>query len=207
MYDIKELEDQWKKYRFKRTMIYKVAPLSVIGLAVVGVLLWPKISSNSFGFGGKQAQTSSQTVVSTGTETSAASSSSMNIALDDAQNQNSHQIEKPEPTKHIDIQVSPRSSEATVRDMEGRFASTNDKDDALFIATYYFDQKKYKKALKWSLEVNKIDSGIEDSWLIFAQSKYKLGARKEAIRILQAYYDRSGSEKAHKLLTQLRSGK
>jgi len=92
-------------------------------------------------------------------------------------------------------------------DIEKRFSSTQNKDDALFLARYYYDKKQYKKALRWSLETNKLDSNIEESWLLFGKAKAKLGQRMDAIRVLQSYVDRTGSSKAKKLLGNIRRGK
>ena len=110
------------------------------------------------------------------------------------------------PAKHVDIRVQSQKVTHTVADIAKRFRRTHDKDDAVFLARYYSDKKQYKKALNWALEANKLDSNIEESWLIFARAKAKLGQRMEAIRVLQAYCDRSRSAKAKKLLDRIRRG-
>jgi len=116
-------------------------------------------------------------------------------------------VAQPSKTKHIQIKVaSKKNVQTTAEDIEQRFRSDPDKDDALFLARYYYEKKQYKQSLKWSLETNKIDSNTEESWLLFAKAKAKLGERMEAIRILQTYYDRTGSPKARKLLGSIRRG-
>ena len=111
------------------------------------------------------------------------------------------------PKRHVNIQVTTQKSDVSAQAIEERFRFAKDKDDALFLTRYYYDKKAYKKALSWALETNKLDSDIEESWLIFGQAKARLGQRMEAIRVLQAYYNRTGSPKAQKLLDAIRRGK
>ena len=104
------------------------------------------------------------------------------------------------------IKLSAPSKNPTAEEITKHFRQSGDKEDALFLARYYYDKHQYNKALNWALETNKIDNNIEESWLIFGKAKAKLGQRIEAIRVLQAYCDRSGSKKGKKLLEKVRKG-
>jgi len=218
MYDINALEQQWKRYRRKRLLLPLVG---VIVLLVAGTGGWYALrtsgvndtngsSANNVSASGEtptQTVTASSLspVVPSMTRTADSNEHKMKIVFSDPNGEKAAEV--PSKAKKVTIEVTSKESGNSVRDIESRFAFAKDKDDALFLARYYYDKKQYKKALKWALETNKLDSDIEESWLIFARSKARLGQRIEAIRVLQAYYDRSGSVKARKLLGQIRRGK
>lgn len=122
--------------------------------------------------------------------------------------------EKPKPkAKKVNIEVSRKkmhldiiksSTVSAYKDVEKRFYQSYDTDDSLFLAKSYYRKGEYKKSEFWSLQTNKINSNIEDSWLIFVKSKVKLGHRNEAIRILTSYAQKSNSSAAWNLLLQLK---
>jgi tetratricopeptide (TPR) repeat protein len=89
------------------------------------------------------------------------------------------------------------------RMIEKRFKMTHDPEDGLFLARYYLKRKNYKKAEYWALQTNRIDSSIEESWLIFAEAKAKSGHKKDAIVVLKEYLKENDSIKAKKLLRDL----
>lgn len=89
------------------------------------------------------------------------------------------------------------------RDVERRFKRTHNINDAMFLASMYYKKRNYRKAIYWSMKTNKLDRNIDESWLIFAKSKVKLGKRNEAIKVLRAYIKRSNSYEAKKLLKKL----
>jgi tetratricopeptide (TPR) repeat protein len=95
------------------------------------------------------------------------------------------------------------SSNAAYKDVERRFRRTHNINDSIFLANMYYKKRDYKKAIFWSKQTNKLDNNIEESWLIFAKSKVKLGHKNEAIRVLKAYIRRSNSYEAKKLLKKL----
>ena len=99
------------------------------------------------------------------------------------------------------------NNEALVKTIESRFKMNKDYDDAMFLAKYYYAKRKYKRSEYWSMQANSIDSSQEDSWILFAKSKAKQGHRADALRVLQAYFDRTGSMKIKKLIDRIRKGK
>ena len=56
------------------------------------------------------------------------------------------------------------------------------------------------------MNANVVDNSAEESWLIYAKAEAKRGYRAQALRILQNYYDRSGSESAKILIDKIRKG-
>jgi len=112
-------------------------------------------------------------------------------------------IKKPRKKMHLNIVES--SSVSAYKDVERRFYESHDTDDSLFLAKSYFRKGNYSKSEFWALQTNKVNSNIEESWIIFAKSKVKLGRRNEAIRILTNYVKRSHSSVANNLLNTLKN--
>ena len=101
--------------------------------------------------------------------------------------------------------VDPEAEHA--KEVEERFKETQDTADSLYLAKYYYKKGDYAKAENWAIATNNIDGDIEESWLIFAKARAKLGKRVDAIKVLQTYYDETKSKKAKQLLDKLRLGK
>ena len=220
MYDIQHLESEWRRYKRKQFLFPFFLFIVALILMALGYIFWPEgVSPDS-----NKTKTHMETLEEKSTKTEAEKPSPkplspqvpstvnvspqkkgwhMTFAGDEAPKKSAA---TPSPTKHVEIQVTSKKTEFTVKEIESRFNFAKDKDDALFLARYYYDKKQYKKALNWALETNKLDSDIEESWLLFGRAKAKLGLRMEAIRVLQAYYDRTGSKKAKKLLDRIRRG-
>jgi predicted negative regulator of RcsB-dependent stress response len=87
---------------------------------------------------------------------------------------------------------------------EERFKETQDPQDSLYLAKYYYKKGNYQKAETWAVNTNNIDGDIEDSWIIFAKARAKQGHRVDAIKVLQSYYDETNSAKAKEVLDKLR---
>jgi tetratricopeptide (TPR) repeat protein len=113
--------------------------------------------------------------------------------------------------KYEDVLVPKQSSkdikakEALV-EVEERFKASQDPKDSLWLARKYYEMGDYAKAETWAINTNNIDGDIEESWLIFAKARAKQGDRVDAIKVLQSYYDETGSKKAKALLDKLRRG-
>lgn len=89
--------------------------------------------------------------------------------------------------------------------MEQKFAQNKNPREALLLAKAYYDQGDYNSAEQWALKANQLDSKIDESWLVFAQSKVMLGKNQEAINILSSYYKSTKSPKAKALLEKIRT--
>jgi hypothetical protein len=77
----------------------------------------------------------------------------------------------------------------------------------MYLAKYYYRKKRYRKAEYWAMQANAIDSTQEGSWIIFGKAKAKQGHRTDALRVLQAFYDRSGSMRVKMLIDRIRKGR
>jgi hypothetical protein len=92
----------------------------------------------------------------------------------------------------IELQIN--SINLSVDELEKKFEENKDAKIATSIAKKYFDKKKYKQSEKWSLIANELDSSNEESWIIFARSKFRQNSKKEAIKILQTYNENANSK-------------
>jgi tetratricopeptide (TPR) repeat protein len=108
------------------------------------------------------------------------------------------EVEKPRKRMHLDIIQT--TSASAYKDVEKRFSDTQDIDDSLFLARTYYEKGNNKKAIFWALQTNKLNTNIEESWLIFAKAKARSGHKNEAVRILSSYVKRSNSLEAKALL-------
>jgi hypothetical protein len=91
----------------------------------------------------------------------------------------------------------------SITDVMRRFYESKDPNDSLFLAINYYEQNDYSKAFYWAIETNKITEDLEDSWIIMAKSKAKMGDKNEAMRILRAYAAKKDSKKALSLMEQI----
>jgi len=107
---------------------------------------------------------------------------------------------------HIEV-IDVSKKKSSFKEIEKRFRMGHDIDDSLFLAKSYYQRKNYKKAEYWALQTNKVNENIEESWLIFAKAKAKQGHKNEAIRILNAYINRTHSIEAKVLLDKIKKGK
>ncbi len=115
------------------------------------------------------------------------------------------QVHKKAPKLKIIIKES--SSSYALDAIRKRFGMTHRASDALFLARQYYLSKNFQEAEDWSFKANKLDSSLQEAWLLFAKSKVKLGKTQEAISVLRAYYANSRSSKAKRLLEMIMDGK
>ena len=91
--------------------------------------------------------------------------------------------------------------------MKGKFSKTKNSRDALLLAKAFYREGNYKESERWALEANKLNSNLDESWIVFAQAKAKLGKKREAINILAMYYKRTKSSKVKAVLEEVKMGK
>ncbi len=108
--------------------------------------------------------------------------------------------------KKIILKVIDANTTTVIKNIESRFPETKDYDDAIYLAKYFYKRHNYKKASKWAMNANVVNSSSEESWLLYAKAKAKQGYRVQALKVLQNYYDRTNSESARVLIDQIRKG-
>lgn len=110
----------------------------------------------------------------------------------------------PHKTKKMKFQT---TSVNYIETIKAKFLKSKNPREALILANSYYKNAEYTKAEKWALSANKLDNSLEDSWLLFAKSKAKLGKKKEALTVLVSYYKKSQSIKAKRVIGQIKTGK
>ena len=220
MYNIKALEEDWKRYSRRKKRPWYV--LFILLIIMIFVIMWFSLSGIKFDFG-IPSEKHQEHVVSTHQEKIYLDGSLQGLEEKknrqpvDAPMETPNVIENnlntsagmsPKPIKklHIEVVEAGRDSQS-LKDVAKRFRLGHDTDDSLFLAKSYYKRKNYKKAEYWALQTNKINNNIEDSWLIFVKSKVKQGHRNEAIRILNNYINRTRSVEAKVLLEKIKTGK
>ncbi len=227
MYNVDKLEKQWIHYRRKKLIIPLVSMVVIVFIS--GLFFYIKDR-------GMEINKSSDVVVSTNEKISknskdkskntkkAAKLNALETTVPSLEQKNekavdkvgqiifqdstpSQQSTKRKKRKNLLIQVTERGGKDIAKDIESRFEFAKDKSDSLFLAKYYYDRMEYAKAEKWALETNKLDSALGESWLIFAKAQAKQGKRIESLKVLKAFYDQTGSQKAKVLIDKIRRGK
>ena len=231
MYNVEKLEKQWIKYRRKRVVLSTAIVLSIATLIVA--FTYFKVTSKIVDINTSVAKVAVAKDIAPkvksiltkdnvqskldrlGTQVPSLETNTMEEAKPergDGIGQIIFQDEKEQVSKtkvkrkKLMIQVTDRESRDIAKDIESRFAFAKDKSDALFLAKYYYDKNDYDKSAKWALETNKLDSNLEDGWLIFAKCKAKQGKRIESLKVLKTFYEKSGSTNAKKLMDKIRRG-
>ena len=232
MYNVEKLEKQWNKYRRKRVLLPAAIVLSIATLIVTFTYL--KVTTNILDTNtsvakvaiAKDASPKVKSILAKdkvqnklgrlGTQVPSLETNTMEEAKPERGDRigqiifqdKKEQVSKTKvKRKNLLIQVTDRGNKNIANDIESRFAFAKDKSDALFLAKYYYDQNEYLEAEKWALEANKIDSNIEESWLIFAKSQARQGKRVESLKVLQAFFKETGSRNAKILIDKIRRGK
>jgi len=93
-----------------------------------------------------------------------------------------------------------------IRYLKDRYLESNKAKYAIMLAKEYYLKKDYKDALKWAVISNSSDSDNEDSWILFAKCKVKLGKKYQAINALSAYLKVNSSKKIETLLIDIKNG-
>jgi len=220
MYNIKALEEEWKRYRRKKIRPWVIAG-SIISLSlVVGIYLYfnqgllknftvNKDKNQSVNYINKYTKDNITTdkiqlapMITTLTKkvTIPEIDSPIDVVLP------SETIEE-KPKEKLHIEVIDVQNKNSYKEVEKRFRLGHDPDDSLFLAKFYYKKGWYKKAEYWALQTNKINDNIEESWLIFAKAKAKRGKRNEAKRILNVYIKKTNSSEAKVLLDKIKKGR
>ena len=232
MYDIDALERQWKRYRRKRMLrigTIAVGILLVLGAPIMYATLtsgkedakiksYKKIASSVNDAVGQKNGNDHKSATQ-GIEggvlrpevpslSTSSPQSEMRIAFSDHEGKAVQVSGMPAVTKKkIQLKMTNAENLQVVKEIEARFPDTRDYDDAMYLAKYYYDKHQFRKAENWAMQANGIDSSQEESWLLYGKAKAKQGHRAEALRILQAYCDQSGSLRAKMLIDRIRKGK
>ena len=104
--------------------------------------------------------------------------------------------------KRVNIQISSALNEEVM--LKDQFLKTDNPTIALELAKLNFKKNNFKEAIKWSLAANDIDNSLEESWIIFAKSKYKLKQKDDAIKALNEYNKNLNKASINTLISKMR---
>lgn len=104
------------------------------------------------------------------------------------------------------VKISSTPIKPSLESIEEHFKNSKDPKDALTLARDYYAKKDYKNAAKWAFELNNLDKNNADGWLIFAKSKYNVGNKKDALKVLEAFLTQaSNKQEVQDLITKIQS--
>ncbi|MGB2553577.1 transformation system protein [Campylobacter sp. MOP51] len=126
----------------------------------------------------------------------------INLEADTQSIQNSIMAEKDEDNS-FKIQIQSSGPEISVDELKSKFDRTNSSELATLIAKKYYDIQDYKSSEKWSVIANELNSDNEESWVIFAKSKYNLGQKYDAVRVLKIYNEKANSKEIETLIKHI----
>ena len=112
-----------------------------------------------------------------------------------------------EKEKITQIKIKRQNTQDDIQHVIKRFKTSNNPALSLFIAKKYYELENYNQSYNYALMTNELNSDIEESWIIFAKSLYKLNKKDKAIEILKKYISTSHSHRAKVLLDHMKTGK
>ena len=102
----------------------------------------------------------------------------------------------------IDIEL---KETKTLEVLEERYSKHKSADTAAMIAFEHYKNGDYQKAYKWAISANNLDAKNEKSWIVFAESANKLGKKEEAVSALENYIRSSQSDTAKNALSKIKN--
>ncbi len=219
MHSIEALEKQWKRYQIKKYFSFGMVSAALLGMVIAFSLLFDSESySNSKELSKQKIQTAmidrskeqelqiprvAKQNKNIEKETSSVETVvNNNIRADKPQNTTPILADN-QPRKKVEVDLEQTPNMGLITDVILRFYESKDPNDSLFLATSYYEQNDYAKAFYWAIETNRITEDMEDSWIIMAKSKARMGDRNEALRILKAYVAKKDSKEASNLLERM----
>jgi len=230
MYNVEDLEDQWRVYRSKKRIpwyafilleilvVLYVLNKDSVDARVVNYVKEHNISIPKFSFA-KKERLATTTIESNNTLHQSNGLDDFKIAIDDPEMIEA--VEKEHKRKYLKIELTDKypNTQKDEKDCETEvlkskinikkksFIDTKSYKDSLSLAKSYYEKGQYLEAEKWALVTNNINSKLEEGWLIFAKAKVKMGDKDEAIEVLNVYIKKTNSESAKKLLLDIQQGK
>jgi len=225
MYEMTSLEEDWKSYKKKKRRPFLVL-FFLLSIAIVSIFTVKeqKISFNTLrhyvpnfiNFNILKSKVEAQSIEESLISSNALSTLAENKnsqALQKDENilvdipildmENNRVIENKSSNEKALLNIIGTSNVIAYEEVEKRFESSHNIEDALFLAKNYYKKGNYEKAAYWALETNKLDDDVEESIFIFVESKVKSGQVNEGLLILKRYIKQSGSDEAKKLLFRI----
>lgn len=198
MHNIDELEERWTRYNRKRILIYVLLGLSV-ALAISVMYAGQYNSPNQ-----SNSKLANQQVV---IDPEPPSTRKRRVEISYREELPPAIAAKVKKKRTINLKVSDKViTKESIEEIENRFHAKKEPKDSMYLAKYYYKNGDYRRAEQWALATNRLDSGLEESWLVFAKSKAKQGNIEDAIRVLKAFSQSVDSPKAEELMSTIGRG-
>jgi hypothetical protein len=107
------------------------------------------------------------------------------------------------PVSGSSLSVQTKTSGNALDYLIKRFNMKRDPKLAAYIAQSFYKKKNYNQTVKWSIMANSMEPSNEESWLLYAKAKVKLGKKQEAINALRIYLNQYSSQKVKSYLHSL----
>ncbi len=220
MYEIKQLEERWQRYKIKQYAPAGVLSIVFIFVVISGIFLSSdhakahinlpsnvkmqnmKLESNpmiaKLEIGGNPSSKSIQPTIEHNVE------DALFLDPNDAAFPVAPVSATPTKAKQkvvIEIKKVPVDTSVLESVIE-RFQKEKDPYDSLFLASTYYSNGEYAKAHDWAVETNKI-ANIDESWMVLAKAKYKLGKKEEALELLKSFLKTQDSKEAEVLMEKI----
>jgi hypothetical protein len=196
MYEIKQLEERWQKYKIKQYAPAGVLSIAFIFVVISGIFLSSdhakahiSLPSNVKIQNIKLESNPMIAKLEIGNNLGTKSSQPVEHNVEDALFLDPNDAAFPvapvsatHKTKQkvvIEIKKVP-VDKSVLENVIERFKKDKDPYDSLFLASTYYSNGEYAKAHDWAVETNKI-ANINESWMVLAKAKYKLGKKEEAL--------------------------
>jgi len=231
MYDVDDLEDQWKIYSSQKRyawyifiIIELLFAIYIVNMSRVNSKVTKYIKDNNlthiFDFSKK-----SDSNIDEKNDSNISLKSREDIKIEDPDVQKD--IDKEHKRKYLKIELTDRYSKKVetnsvesdgensinfddmqmIRDIKINFSKNKNYKDSLQLAEIYYKDGQYTESEKWALVTNNLNSDIEEGWLIFVKSKIKMGDYEEAQEVLEVYIKKTNSVEAKKLLDEIKRDK
>ncbi len=219
MYEIKQLEERWQRYKIKQYAPAGILSIAFIFVVISGIFLSSdhakahiglpsntkmhnvKLESNpmiaKLETGGSFDAKSSKPVIKHNVE------DALFLDPNDATFPVAPVSATPKAKQKVVIKIKKVPVDKSVlENVIERFKKEKDPYDSLFLASTYYSSGEYAKAHDWAVETNKI-ANINESWMVLAKAKYKLGKKEEALELLKSFLKTQDSKEAEKLMEKI----
>ncbi|MEJ2436580.1 MAG: CDC27 family protein [Sulfurovaceae bacterium] len=218
MYEIKQLEERWQKYKIKQYAPAGVLSIAFIFVVISGIFLSSDHAKAHISLPSnvkiQNIKLESNPMIAKleignnlGTKSSQPVEHNVEDALfldpNDAAFPVAPVSATPKTKQKVVIEIKKVPVDKSVlENVIERFKKDKDPYDSLFLASTYYSNGEYAKAHDWAVETNKI-ANINESWMVLAKAKYKLGKKEEALELLKSFLKTQDSKEAERLMKKI----
>ncbi len=91
-----------------------------------------------------------------------------------------------------------------IESLKERYLRSPSYEIAIKLANDYMKKRDYQNAVEWALKASRLNTKSIEPWLIYAKSKYNLGQKERAIKVLELLNSKKSSKRVQELLISLK---